>query len=65
MEELFKQLAGFVALALEVIAALVITVGAGEAVIGLFKREQYDARRPFRSKKRVWLRFGVLAVVGS
>ena len=64
MEELFKQLAGFVALALEVIAALVITVGAGEAVIGLFKREQYDARRPFRSKKRVWLRFGVWLLLG-
>jgi uncharacterized membrane protein len=64
MEELFKQLAGFVALALEVIAALVITVGAGEAVIGLFKREQNDARRPFRIKKRVWLGFGVWLLLG-
>jgi len=64
MEGLFKQLAGFVALGLEVVAALVITTGAVEAVIGLFKREQYDPRRPFRSKKQVWLCFGVWLLLG-
>jgi uncharacterized membrane protein len=62
MEELFKQYAGYVALFVEAIAALVITIGAIEAVIGLMKPR--DRTQPFRRRKMVWLGFGVWLLLG-
>lgn len=62
MEELFKNYAGHVGLLLETIAAIVITVGAVQAVIGLLKRG--DPSKPFRRRKMVWLGFGVWLLLG-
>jgi uncharacterized membrane protein len=62
MEELFKYYAGLVGLFLEAIAAVVITVGAIQAVIGLFKPR--DSTKPFRRRKMVWLGFGVWLLLG-
>jgi uncharacterized membrane protein len=64
MEELFKESAGYLALALEGIAALVIAFGAMQALIGLFRPVKYDARQPFAGKKLVWLGFGVWLLLG-
>lgn len=61
MEELFKEIAGRIALSVEAVAALLIAYGAAEAVVGLF--------RPLRDshlsgKKRVWHRFGLWLILG-
>lgn len=64
MEELFKTYAGHVALFVEAIAAIVITVGAVEAVIGLLNSAGKDPAKPFRRKKMVWLRFGIWLLLG-
>ena len=62
MEELFKNYAGHVALFVEAIAAIVITIGAIEAVIGLLRPR--DRSKPFRRRKMVWLGFGVWLLLG-
>lgn len=62
MEELFKHYAGHVGLFLEAVAALVITIGAIQAVIGLVKRG--DLTKPFLRQKMVWLGFGVWLLLG-
>ena len=65
MEELFKEVAGYIALGVEVIAALVIAYGAGEAVGGLlFRRARPDSLHPFADKRAVWQRFGVWLLLG-
>ena len=64
MEELFKSYASYVALFVEVIAAIVITVGAAQAVIGLLSPAGRDPTKPFRRKKMVWLGFGVWLLLG-
>ena len=63
MEELFKEIAGRIALSVEAIAALVIAYGATEAVVGLFKRS-HDPAQPLAGKKQVWQRFGVWLLLG-
>jgi uncharacterized membrane protein len=64
MEELFKESAGYLALALEGIAVLVIAYGAIRALVGLFMPVKYDPRKPFAGKKIVWLGFGVWLLLG-
>ncbi len=65
MEKLFKEVAGYIALGVEVIAALVIAYGAGEAVVGLlFRRARPDNLHPFADKRAVWLRFSVWLLLG-
>ncbi len=61
MEELFKEIAGRIALGVEAAAALIIAYGAGEGLVGLF--------RPLRDSqligmKRVWHRFGLWLILG-
>lgn len=62
MEELFKHYAGYVALFVEAVAAIVITIGAIQAVIGLLKPR--DQAKPFHRRKMVWLGFGVWLLLG-
>lgn len=64
MEELFKHYASHVALFVEAIAAIVITVGAIQAVIGLLNPSGKNPAKPFRRKKMVWLRFGIWLLLG-
>jgi uncharacterized membrane protein len=64
LEELFKTYASHVALLLEAVAAIVITVGAVGAVIKLINPAGKDPARPFRRKKMIWLRFGVWLLLG-
>ena len=65
VEELFKEVAGYIALGVEVIAALVIACGAGQAVFGLLlRRARPDGLHPFADKKAVWQRFGVWLLLG-
>jgi uncharacterized membrane protein len=64
LEELFKSYASYVALFVEVVAAIVITVGAVEAVMSLLNPAGKDPAQPFRRKKKIWLRFGVWLLLG-
>ncbi len=64
MEELFKTYASHVALLLEAVAAIVITVGAVGAVIKLLNPKGGDPAKPFRRKKMIWLRFGIWLLLG-
>jgi uncharacterized membrane protein len=63
MEELFKELAGDLALGVEVVAILVIAYGAGAAVVGLLRLKR-DPARPLAPKKQLWLKFGVWLLLG-
>jgi uncharacterized membrane protein len=58
MEAYFHTIAGYIALGVEALAALVIAIGAVEAVIGLF-RMKADPRRPLHPRKAIWVRFAV------
>ena len=64
MEELFKTYASHVALFVEVIAAVVIVVGAIQAVIGLLNPAGRNPSKPFHRKKKIWLGFGVWLLLG-
>jgi uncharacterized membrane protein len=63
LEEMFKNFAGYVALGLEIIAIVLIAVGAIEAVLGLM-RPKYDPLRPFAWKKKVFIRLGSWLLLG-
>jgi uncharacterized membrane protein len=56
MEEQFRTFASFLALIIEMLAAILIAVGAVDAIVGLLRRS--DPRRPLSGKKKVWIRFG-------
>jgi uncharacterized membrane protein len=64
MEELFKIYASHVALFVEAVAAMVITFGAIQALIGLFSSPEKVGAHPLRQKKLVWLKFGVWLLLG-
>jgi len=64
LEELFKNYAGHVALFVEVIAAIVITVGAIQAVFRLLSTAGKDRAKPFHRRKMIWLGFGVWLLLG-
>ena len=60
MEVLFKSVANWIALAVELAAAFMIAYGAIEAIIGLLTpRRQVEGLQPFHKRRQVFLRFGV------
>ena len=60
MEELFKDIATRIALAVELSAALLIAYGSIEALVGLLiPRRSFESRKLFHKRRRVFLRFGV------
>ncbi len=61
MEELFKRIAGHIAFGVEVIAALIITYGAAEALIGLLINARLWSHG---GRKQVWHRFGMWLILG-
>jgi uncharacterized membrane protein len=63
IEELFKNFASYVALGVEIIAIVLIAIGAVEAVIGLLK-PKFDPLRPFAWKKEVFIRLGSWLLLG-
>ncbi len=63
LEEMFKNFAGYVALVLEIMAVVIIAIGAIEAVLGLMK-PRYDPLRPFAWKKEVFIRLGSWLLLG-
>lgn len=65
MEEYFKEIAGRIALGVELIAALVIAYGAIEAAIGLLiPRKKFASTKLFHKRRHVFLRFGVWLLLG-
>ena len=63
MEELFRRFASVVALSVEGIAALIIALGATEAIytlVGTFVSNNASAG----NRKRIWLRFGLWLLFG-
>ena len=63
MEELFKLFAGTVAIAVEAAAALIITIGAVEALYSI-ARSAFVIEGQLRTRKKIWLRFGVWLMLG-
>jgi len=63
MEELFKSVAGFIALGVEASAGLVIAYGACEAVYGAARCAVTGRSKPGQ-RKEVWLQFGVWLLLG-
>jgi uncharacterized membrane protein len=63
VEELFHQLAGWIALLLEASAAIIIAYGACEALAGAVRAV---AQRQSKSglRKETWMRFGVWLLLG-
>lgn len=65
MEELFKSMANWIALAVELAAALMIAYGAVDAVIGLLTpRRPVEGAQAFHKRRQVFLRFGVWLLLG-
>ena len=64
MEEMLKGIAEKIALAVELIAALLIAYGALEAVIRLLVRPRVHPDVQFASRRDVFLRFGVWMLLG-
>jgi len=65
MEELFKELAGRIALGVELAAALMIAYGAVEAIVSLFiPRPKDPSGRLFHKRREIFLRFGVWLILG-
>ena len=65
MEETFKEIAGKIALGVEVVAALLIAIGALEALVRLLiPAAAHKARAPFSKRREVFLRFGVWLLLG-
>jgi uncharacterized membrane protein len=64
MEELFKVIAGYVALGVEGIGTSAIAFGALQAVFGLFRARTERPPTPFREQRKVWVRFGVWLMFG-
>ena len=63
MEEIFKSIAGSVALTIEGAATLIIGYGAAEALYGaFFSTIRGDSIRSQR--KQIWMRFGVWLLLG-
>jgi len=63
MEELFKLFAGTIALSVEAAAALIITIGAVEALYAI-ARSVFVIEGQLRTRKKIWLRFGVWLMLG-
>jgi uncharacterized membrane protein len=63
MEQIFKQAAGYIALAVEASAALIIAYGAMQALYGSF-RAVIEKRSQIGQRKDVWLSFGMWLLLG-
>lgn len=63
MEELFKSLAGDVALGVEAGAVLLIVLGAGEALLTMLWR-MFSGSFVRGTRKEIWVRFGVWLLLG-
>jgi len=63
MEQVFKQIAGYIALGVEASAALIIAYGAFQALYGAF-RAVIEKRSQVGQRKDVWLNFGVWLLLG-
>ncbi|MCI0661147.1 MAG: DUF1622 domain-containing protein [Acidobacteria bacterium] len=63
IEEFFKEFAGFIALGVELLAVIVIAIGAIEAIVGVVK-QRGNPLRPFAGKKEVFIRFGSWLLLG-
>ncbi len=65
MEELFKEMAGHIALGVEVTAALLIGIGAVEAIVRLaMPRSKFGKTAPFAKHREIFVRFGVWLMLG-
>jgi len=65
MEELFKEMAGHIALGVEVTAALLIGIGAVEAIGRLvMPRSKFGKTAPFAKHREIFVRFGVWLMLG-
>jgi uncharacterized membrane protein len=65
MEELFKSTAGHIALGVEVAAAVLIGIGAIEALVRLvMPGSRFAKTTPFAKQREIFLRFGVWLVLG-
>lgn len=62
MEELFKQVASYIALAVEASAALIIAYGAIQALYGSFRA--VVEKKQVGQRKDIWLNFGVWLLLG-
>jgi uncharacterized membrane protein len=62
MEEVFKEVAGYIALGVEASAAFIIGFGAIQALYGSFRA--VVEKRPVGQRKDVWLNFGVWLLLG-
>ena len=63
MEEMFKQAAGYIALAVEASAALIIAYGAMQALYGSF-RAVIEKQSQIGQRKDVWLNIGMWLLLG-
>jgi uncharacterized membrane protein len=63
MESIFKYFASRVALTVEAAAALLITMGALEALYSIL-RSPFQVQCQINAKKAIWLRFGVWLLLG-
>ena len=65
MEDLFKEIAGRIALALELVSALIIAYGAVEAIVGLLiPRRRFERDKLFHKRRWIFLRFGIWLLLG-
>jgi len=63
MEQVFKEVAGYIALGVEASAALIIAYGAFQALYGSF-RSIVEKRSQVGQRRDVWLNFGVWLLLG-
>jgi len=63
MEQLFKQMAGYIALGVEASAALIIAYGAFQALYESF-RAVVEKRSQVGQRKDIWLNFGMWLLLG-
>jgi len=65
MEEIFKEIANRIALGVEVTAALMVGIGAVEAVVRLMlPRSKFGRTAPFAKHREIFVRFGVWLMLG-
>src|SRR5262249_40542677 len=64
MEEIFRVVAGYIALALEAIAVLVVAYGSVRALINLVVPADVDPEKPLAGRKYTWVHLGVWLLIG-
>ena len=65
MEEMFKEIAGHIALGVEAAAAVVVGIGALEALVRLvMPRSKFGRTAPFAKYREIFVRFGVWLMLG-